>query len=113
MASEKQLEGTGVSRKSDPYSQIIAPPSTVVVGGRKRSSRPTVTPNIAFSADLYRRMRWGAHLNKLTARGIWSLPESKLHINYLELKAVFLDLKEFQDLCSVKIVLVATDNTHT
>ena len=41
----------------------------------------------------------------------WSLPESKLHINYLELKAVFLALKEFQNLCSGKTVLVATDNT--
>ena len=39
------------------------------------------------------------------------VPESKLHINYLELKAVFLALKEFQDLCGGKIVLVATDNT--
>ena len=54
---------------------------------------------------------WGAHLNERIARGTWSLPESKLHINYLELKAVFLALKEFQDLCSGKIVLVATDNT--
>ena len=54
---------------------------------------------------------WGAHLNKRTARGTWSLPESKLHINYLELKAVFLALKEFQDLCLNNIVLVATDNT--
>ena len=54
---------------------------------------------------------WGAHLNEHTARGVWSLPESKLHINYLELKAVFLALKEFQTLCSDKIVLVATDNT--
>ena len=54
---------------------------------------------------------WGAHLNEHTARGTWSLPESKLHINYLELKAVFLALKEFQDLCSDKIVLIATDNT--
>ena len=54
---------------------------------------------------------WGAHLNELTARGTWSLPESKLHINHLELKAVFLVLKEFQDLCSNNIVLVATDNT--
>ena len=36
---------------------------------------------------------WGAHLNKHTARGSWSLPESKLHINYLELKAVFLALR--------------------
>ena len=54
---------------------------------------------------------WGAHLNEHTAKGVWSLPESKLHINYLELKAVFLALKEFQTLCSDKIVLVATDNT--
>ena len=54
---------------------------------------------------------WGAHLNELTARGTWSVPESKLHINHLELKAVFLALKEFQDLCSNNIVLVATDNT--
>ena len=54
---------------------------------------------------------WGAHLNEHIARGTWSLPESKLHINYLELKAVFLALKEFRDLCISKIVLVATDNT--
>ena len=54
---------------------------------------------------------WGAHLNEHTARGTWSLKESKLHINYLELKAVFLALKEFQDLCLNKIVLIATDNT--
>ena len=54
---------------------------------------------------------WGAHLNEHMARGSWSLPESKLHINYLELKVLFLALKEFQDLCANKIVLVATDNT--
>ena len=54
---------------------------------------------------------WGAHLNEFTARGSWSVPESKLHINYLELKAVLLVLKEFQNLCTNKIVLVATDNT--
>ena len=38
---------------------------------------------------------WGTHLDNHTARGTWSLPESKLHINHLELKAVFLALKEF------------------
>ena len=43
---------------------------------------------------------WGAHLNERTARVAWSLQESKLHINYLELKAVFLALKEFQDICA-------------
>ena len=33
---------------------------------------------------------WGTHLNELTASGTWSVPESKLHFNYLELKTVFL-----------------------
>ena len=42
---------------------------------------------------------WGAHL------------KSKLHINHVELKAVFLALKEFQSLCCNKTVLIATDNT--
>ena len=54
---------------------------------------------------------WGAHLDEHTARGQWSLPESKLHINHLELKAVFLALKEFQTIVFNKTVLVATDNT--
>ena len=54
---------------------------------------------------------WGAHLNEHTASGTWSLPVSKLQINHLELKAVFLALKEFQNLCCNKTVLVATDNT--
>ena len=40
-----------------------------------------------------------------------SQPESKLHINFLELKAVILALKEFEPLCRNKTVLVATDNT--
>ena len=39
------------------------------------------------------------------------LPESKLHINYLEPKVVFLALKVSQDLSSNNIVLIATDNT--
>ena len=54
---------------------------------------------------------WGAHLDEHTARGQWSLPESKLHINHLELKAVFLALKDFQTLVFNNTVLVATDNT--
>ena len=54
---------------------------------------------------------WGAHLDKHTAMGTWSLPESKLHINHLELKSVFLAVKEFRTLCCNKTVLIATDNT--
>ena len=55
-------------------------------------------------------MGWGTPLNEHTARGTWYLPESKQE-PYLELKAVFLALKEFQDLCENNIVLIATDNT--
>ena len=54
---------------------------------------------------------WGAHLGDYTARGVWSAPESRLHINFLELKAVLLALKSFELLCKGQIVLVATDNT--
>ena len=54
---------------------------------------------------------WGAHLGDFTTRGVWSVPESHLHINFLELKAVLLALKRFQHLVQGKVVLVATDNT--
>ena len=36
---------------------------------------------------------WGAHLKHHTASGLWNQVESRLHINILELKAVFLALK--------------------
>ena len=81
-----------------------------MTGGKQCATRSTNTPTKACSADASKE-GWGAHLNKFTARGTWSLPESKLHINHLELKAVFLALKEFKELCSNNIVLVATDNT--
>ena len=57
------------------------------------------------------REGWGAHLGDHTARTLWSLPKSKLHINMLDLMAVLLALKEFQDQCRGQVVLIATDNT--
>ena len=54
---------------------------------------------------------WGTHLADFTATGVWSAQESLLHINVLELKAVFLPLKSFEQLFKNHIVLVATDNT--
>ena len=54
---------------------------------------------------------WVAHLVDYTARSGWSILESRLHINFLELKAVLLALKEFKPLCRGRVVLVATDNT--
>ena len=57
------------------------------------------------------REGWGAHLRDNTARGLWSLPESKIHINMLELKAVLLALKKFQGQCQGQVVVIATGNT--
>ena len=114
VASQKQLEGTTISGEDYPSTKVPAPSLTMLARGRQCASRSTITPNKTCSANIYRRIKkgWCAHLNEFTARGSWSVPESKLHINYLELKAVFLALKEFQDLCVDKIVLVATDNTY-
>ena len=83
----------------------------MVAKRRQRSHRPTITPNEACSANLYKRIkrRVGRSLKRTHCKRV--LVISRLHINYLELKAVFLALKEFQDLCTDKIVLVATDNT--
>ena len=53
---------------------------------------------------------WGSHLGGSTARGVWSESKSRLHINFLELKAV-LALKSFKRQCTGQIVLIATDNT--
>ena len=110
---QNQLEGTGITTQDDSNTQVSAPSFTMVAGGKHCAQRSTIAP-LTNALQIFTdasKEGWGAHLNERIARGSWSVPESKLHINYLELKAVFLALKEFQDLCVDKIVLVATDNT--
>ena len=46
----------------------------------------------------------------MTVSGSWSNQEKALHINVLELKAVFLALKSFQNNILNKRILIATDN---
>ena len=113
MASQKQLEGTGITGKGDPSPQVPAPPFTMVAEGRQCTYRPTITPNKTCSANIYRRInrRVGRSLKRAHCRRN-RIPSGKQAAYKLkELKAVFLALKEFQDLCSNKIVLVATDNS--
>ena len=57
VASQKQLEGTRVTRKGNSNSQVPAPSRTMVATGRQRSYRPTITPNKTCSANLYRRIK--------------------------------------------------------
>ena len=92
VALEEQLEGTGIIRKGDTRPQVTPPP---LLGQLLHPLKHALQIFTDASKE-----GWGAHLNERTARGTWSLPESKLRINHLEVKAVFLVLKEFQDLCS-------------
>ena len=39
---------------------------------------------------------WGAHLGDSTTRGVWSVPESRLHINLLGVKSSFPGPQEFR-----------------
>ena len=54
---------------------------------------------------------WGAHLEQVSTKGLWSDREKRLHINVLGLKGVSLALKRFKDQYQNQTVLVATDNS--
>ena len=54
---------------------------------------------------------WGAHLNKIVLSGLWSNKEAQLHINVLDLKAVLLALKGFQERLQGQRVLICSDNS--
>ena len=106
VASQKQLESIVITRKGHSNSQVIAPHlQWWLVEANVLTGQPLypIKHALQIFTDTSKE-GWGAHLNEHTARGNWSIPESKLHINYLA-------LKEFQDLCSEKIVHVATNNT--
>ena len=112
VALEKQLEGTRITRKGNPHTKVT--PTSPNGGFRKTMYFNASNYTLCHALQIFYRCikeGWGAHLGEHTARGTWSLPEIKLHINYLKLKVVFLALKEFQDLCSNKIVLVANNTT--
>ena len=113
VALEKQLEGPRITRQGDTGPKVPPPhlkwwlrESNVLLGQPLHPLKHAL--QIFTDAS---REGWGSHLDEHTARGTWSLPESKLHINHLELKAVFLALKQFRTLCCNKTVLIATDNT--
>ena len=75
----------------------------------KSSSSPT---QVTFYTDASVQ-GWGAHCAHMITQGLWSIQQSKLHINVLELKAVLLALKTFvpQLPIQLRIIQVASDNT--
>ena len=57
VASQEQLEGTGISREGHPSTQIPAPTLTMVAKRKQCASRSTITPHKACSANFYRRIK--------------------------------------------------------
>ena len=57
VASQEQLEGTGISREGYPSTQFPAPTFTMVARRKQCAPRSTITPNKTCSANLYRRIK--------------------------------------------------------
>ena len=57
VASQKQLEGTRVTRKGDSNTKVLAPTFTMVAARGQCPYKPTITPNKTCSANLYRRIK--------------------------------------------------------
>ena len=57
VASQKQLEGTRISREDYPPPENPAPSLTMVARQRQCASRSTITPSKTCSADIYRRIK--------------------------------------------------------
>ena len=67
-------------------------------------------PDLALFSDASLE-GWGATIKDLQFSGAWSIQEKKLHINNLELRAIWNALKEAELLVSNKVVSVFSDNT--
>ena len=57
VTSQKQLEGTRISREDYPSTKVPAPSLTMVARGRQCASRSTITPSKTCSANFYRRIK--------------------------------------------------------
>ena len=71
VALEEQLEGTIVTRKGDPHTQVAPSSIKMVTGGKQCTSRSTITPTKTCSADLYRQIkrRVGCTLKQMHCKG--------------------------------------------
>ena len=70
------------------------------------------TPVLELRTDASKK-GWGVYLDGDTTQGLWSVPESQIHINELELKAVNFAVQAFGDRLKNKHVKLLCDNSTT
>ena len=54
---------------------------------------------------------WGAHLGEVSASGVWSNQDKQAHINWLEMKAVWLALQRLSPRLERQVVRLCCDNS--
>ena len=98
MVSENQLAVSPVPGQNCPNFSTDKGPSCLVDGSSERAQGFESASERTQYVDVHRCIRegLGAHLRNCTVSGVWQQSEKDLHINILELKAVFLALKHFQ-----------------
>jgi len=75
-----------------------------------RGMRTGITPVHAYLYTDSSSLGWGAHLNDQSASGVWPPSLRDVHINELELRAVWLGLQAFQDTILGSNVAIMCDN---
>lgn len=78
------------------------------------TTKNVLRPDKTFDLEIYTdasRTGWGAFCNGKRANGGWKRDELSLHINHLELLAVFFGLKCFASTHSNSSILLRVDNT--
>ena len=113
MAFKEALACPGNTREDNSPSKVSPCSSEVVVGPRQGSERSTFTPITACPPTVYRRLkrRLGCTLRRLHCKRPLVQIRRRLAHKLLELKAVLLALKHFDQLCWNQTILVCTHNT--
>ena len=113
VAPKTPLAHSGGPREGDSGSHVTPSSFRLVAGRKKRASGSIFASASARSTSLYRRFkrRLGRSLRRIHCKRHLVRAGKKLHVNFLELKAVSLALKSFEHLCRDQIVLIATHNT--
>ena len=114
MAIETPVEPVeGEILKTDPTRPSV-PPGHPMVDQQGQFTKGSPRGTIDVECYLYTdssTQGWGAHLQDLTASGIWSQDQAQLHINVLELQAIWLGLRAFSQRVENTRVALMSDNT--
>ena len=105
-AAQPQSTRIPVTERLTPCLQWWSSKDNLLAGLPLCPPKPTVT----ITSDASKK-GWGAFLLEHAVQGLWGPWEKAFHINFLELKAIWLGLKAFQDNVRGKVVLCRCDNT--